>query len=194
MVARRFQQQKEVYYNDIFAPVLRWSTIQTVLVLAAKHDWSLHQMDVIKAFFNGTLNDEVFMEIPEGFPGAGDTTKVCVIKKALYGLRQVPKVWYEIIDFWFTSQGFTHSQYDPNLYYLSKGDKLILVLLYFDDLLLTGDNANGIERLKTALRKKFGMTNIGKTDNYLGREILRYNSYKHGTFLSQQRYIQKLLN
>ena len=65
-------------YHDIFAPVVRWSTIRTVLALAAKQNWALHQLDVVTAFLNGSLQEEVIMEIPPGFPDAGDPPKYVV--------------------------------------------------------------------------------------------------------------------
>ena len=98
IVARGFQQTEGVTFSEIFAHVVRWSTIRTILALAASHSWPIHQMDVIIAFLNGELTDEVYMEVPEGFPGAGDPTKVCHLKRALYGLRQAPRVWYDKIN------------------------------------------------------------------------------------------------
>ena len=103
VVARGFQQIEGIDYNDIFSPVVRWSTIQIIFVLTAKYNWPLHHMDVITAFLNGTLEDDVIMEIPDGFPSANDPMKVCRIKKALYGLRQSPRAWYLTIDKWLIS-------------------------------------------------------------------------------------------
>ena len=140
VVARGFQQQEGIDYTDIFAPVVRWSTIRIVIVLAAKRKWELKQMDVVTAFLNEHLDEEIYMEIPDGFPGAGDPTKVCKINRALYGLKQAPKSWYERIDAWFVLQGLTRSQNDPNLYYSLTNGKYVIILLYMDDLLITGDN------------------------------------------------------
>lgn len=119
IVARGFQQREGIDFHDIFAPVVRWSTIRIILALAARNNRDLHQMDVKTAFLNSILNEEVLMEIPEGFPQSGNPTKVCKIKCALYGLRQAPKAWYSRIDTWFTTQGYKRSQHDPNLYFSS---------------------------------------------------------------------------
>ena len=100
LVARGFQQQEGIDYNDIFAPVVKWSTILTVLALAAKHSWPLHQLDVITTFLNGTINEEIVMEIPPGFPSSDDASKVCRINRTLYGLKQSPRAWYECITSW----------------------------------------------------------------------------------------------
>ena len=100
IVAQGFQQNEGVDFLEIFAPVVRWSTIQTILALTARFFWPVKQMDVITAFLNGTLTDEVFMEIPKGFQGARDPSKVCHLKRALYALHQAPRVWYNKIDSW----------------------------------------------------------------------------------------------
>jgi hypothetical protein len=170
--------------------MVRWSTIQTIFVLAAQHRWPLHQMDVITAFLNGKLNEEVLMEIPEGFPGAGDQTKVCKFNRALYGLKQAPKAWYERIDTWLTDQGLSRSTNDPNLYFSFHNGKRTILLLYVDDLLLTGDDSIEIDRIKMELSKEFEMTNLGLAHNYLGAEIVHQDN---GIFVHQKIYIQKLL-
>jgi histone deacetylase 1/2 len=190
IVARGFQQREGVDYQDIFAPVVRWSTIRIILALAAKNKWDLHQMDVITAFLNGTINEDVLMEIPEGFPEFGNPTRVCRIKRALYGLKQAPKAWYSRIDAWLTSQGYTRSKYDPNLYFATKDGKRVFILLYVDDLLITGDDKERIAQLKAALKQEFAMTDLGHAKQYLGAEILRF---PHGILITQSAYIRKLL-
>ena len=105
LVARGFQQQEGIDYNDIFALVVKWSTILTVFALAAKYGWLLHQLDVITAFLNGTINEEILMEIPPGFPHSDDESKVCCINRALYGLKQSPRAWYDRITSWMQQQG-----------------------------------------------------------------------------------------
>jgi hypothetical protein len=190
VVARGFQQQEGIDYTDIFAPVVRWSTIRIVLALAAKKKWSINQMDVVTAFLNGFLEEEIYMEIPDGFPGAGDPTKVCKINRALYGLKQAPKSWYERIDAWFINQGLKRSENDPNMYYSLKDEKYVIILLYVDDLLITGDNSQEISRLQSELQKEFEMSDLGTAQNYLGVEIEYHPS---GIFLHQRSYIRKLL-
>jgi len=97
IVARGFQQKKGIDYYEVFAVVVRWKTILVILALAVKHNWALSQMDVITAFLNRTIHEDILMEISEGFPGIGDSTKICRINKTLYGLKQAPKIWCTII-------------------------------------------------------------------------------------------------
>ena len=190
IVARGFQQQQGIDYQDIFAPVARWSTILLIFALAVQKGWLLYQMDVITAFLNGTLLEDIYMEIPNGFPNAGDITKVCKINKALYGLKQAPKAWYERIDSWLIAQGLCRSSTDPNLYYSNHNGKITILLLYVDDLLITGDNYEEISRLKQALHQEFEMTDLGYATNYLGAEIHNRSDI---IFICQSSYIKKLL-
>ena len=100
--------------------------------------WKLHQMDVKTAFLNVVIEEEVYVEQPKGFVILGKESHVCRMKKALYGLKQAPRAWYAWIDGYLVSLGFTKSDVDPNLYYkVVDGEPLILVL-YVDDLFLTG--------------------------------------------------------
>ena len=100
VVAKGFQQQEGIDYDDVFALVVRWSTIRAILAFAAKRKCFIHHIDVITAFLSGLLQEEVFMEVLDGFPGSGDPKKVCKINRALYGLKQAPKAWYARIDSW----------------------------------------------------------------------------------------------
>ena len=100
VVARGFQQQEGVDFNEIFAPVVKWSTILIIFVLASQNNWPLHQLDIITAFLNGTIHEDIIMEIPAKFPSSGDESKVCKINRALYGLKQSPKAWYDKITNW----------------------------------------------------------------------------------------------
>jgi hypothetical protein len=151
----------------------------------------LHQLDVVTTFLNGTLSEDVVMEIPEGFPQAGNPLKACRIKRALYGLKQAPKAWYSRIDSWLLAQGLTRSKYDPNLYYWTKDEKRTFILLYVDDLLITGDNHERIASLIAAVKREFRMTDLGYAALYLGAEIQRR---KDGILLTQTAYIRKLLD
>ena len=139
-------------------------------------------MDVITAFLNGSISEEIFMEILDGFPGAGDPTLICKINRALYGLKQAPKAWYDRINSWLHKQGMKRSECDPNLYYLRQNNKLVILLLYVDDLLITGDDEQAIINLKEKLQQEFSMTDLGEAHNYLGVEIHRQ---QNGIFLNQ---------
>ena len=189
-MARGFQQTEGVTFSEIFAPVVRWSTIRTILALAAGYSWPIHQMDVITAFLNGDLTDEVYMEIPEGFPEAGNPTKVCRLKRALYGLRQAPQVWYDKINTWLQQQNLRQSDLDPNLFYSVENGQYTIVLIYVDDMLITGDNETKILALQRALTDAFEMTDVGIAHEYLG---VKFENRTSRIWIHQRAYINKLL-
>ena len=108
-VAHGFSKKEGVDYDDIFAPVAQYTTIRSIIDLAAMQGWNLHQMDVKTAFLHGAIKEEVYVEQPLGFKVQDWDTHVCRLKKALYGLKQAPKSWYERIDSYLMKLGFTHS-------------------------------------------------------------------------------------
>jgi hypothetical protein len=160
-VARGFSQKEGIDYEETFAPVARYTSIRTIIALAAKMKWKLHQMDVKTTFLNGVIEEEVYIEQPQGFEVEDRKTHVCRLKKALYGLKQAPRAWYGRIDSFLTSLGFTKSKVDPNLYFKVMNDEPVILLLYVDDLFLTGE-----EKLITDCKKKlvaeFEMKDLGR--------------------------------
>ena len=111
--------------------------------------WKLHQMDLKTTFLNGVIEEEVYIEQPQGFEVEDRKTHVFKLKKALYGLKQSPWAWYGRIDSFMMSLGFTKSKVDYNLYFKVMNDKPVILFLYLDDLFLTGE-----ENLITECKKK----------------------------------------
>jgi hypothetical protein len=136
-VARGFSQVEGIDYEETFAPVARYTSILTIIALAASMGWRLHQMDVKTTFLNGEIEDEVYIEQPDGFMIHKKESHVCRLKKAMYGLKQAPRAWYEKIDGFLMSLGFNKSVVDANLYFHSVGDKCLILVMYVDDLFLT---------------------------------------------------------
>ena len=93
-----FSQEEGIDYEETFAPVARNTSIRTIVALAAKMKWKLHQMDVKTAFLNGIIEEEVYIEQPQGFEVEDRRSHVCRLKKALYGLKQAPRAWYGRIE------------------------------------------------------------------------------------------------
>eukprot|EP00253_Pinus_taeda_P023524 PITA_23524 len=139
-VTRDFSQKEGIEYDEIFAPVARYTTIRSIIALVASQVWNPHQMDVKTAFLHGSIKEEVYVEQPEGFEIYDLKYHVCRLKKAFYGLKQAPRAWYERIDSYLMKLGFTRSEADPNLYFKVEDDKPLILVLYVDDLFLTGAN------------------------------------------------------
>jgi hypothetical protein len=188
-VAREFSQHEGEDYDETFAPVVRYTSIRAIICLAAFMGWSLHQMDVKITFLNRVIEEEVYIEKPQGFEVHPRETHVCRLKKALYGLKQVPRAWYARIDNYLTRFGFSKSYVNPNLYYKVVNDAPVILLLYVDDLFLTSTKPLIIQ-CKRELASEFDMKDVDLMHYYLGLEVWK----KHGEiFLGQGKYVVKIL-
>eukprot|EP00253_Pinus_taeda_P032236 PITA_32236 len=164
-VACGFSQKEGEDYDDIFAPMARYTTIRSIVALTEIQGWTLHQMDVKIAFLHGLLQ-EMYVEQPPGFEVYDRKTHVCRLKKAPYGLKQAPRSWYACIYSYLMKLGFTRSNVDPNLYFKT------------------------IQECKRKLASKFEMKDLGLMHYFLGLEVWQ----KLGEiFLSQEKYVVKLL-
>jgi hypothetical protein len=138
-VAGGFSQKEGIDYEETFGLAATYTSIRTIIALAAKMKWKLHQMDVKTTFLNGVTIEEVYIEQPQGFEVEDRKTHVGILKKALYGLKQAPRAWYGRIDSFLTSLGFTKSKVVSNLYFKVLNDEPVILLLYVDDLFLIGE-------------------------------------------------------
>lgn len=192
LVAKGFTQSYGIDYQETFAPVAKLNTVRVLLSLAANLDWSLHQLDVKNAFLNGDLEEEVYMDIPAGLETTSNFNKVCRLRKSLYGLKQSPRAWFE----WFTKvvkgYRFVQCQSDHTLFvkHFPEG-KLAIIIVYVDDIILTGDHEEKIDLLKKLLTKEFEIKDLGNLKYFLGMEIARS---KKGIAVSQRKYVLDLLN
>ena len=119
--------------------------IRAIMALSSMMKWDLHQMDVKTTFLNGMVEEEFYIEQSRGFEVEARWNHVCKLKKALYGLKQAPRAWYGRIHSFLTSMGFDKSKSDPNLYYKVVEDEPAMLLVYVDDLFLTGNEKQIIE-------------------------------------------------
>jgi hypothetical protein len=170
LVARGFSQIEAVDYDDTFSPIARYTSIWSIIALVSSMGSKLHQMDVKIAFLNGEIEEEVYIEKPEGFVVHNEKSHVCILKKALYGLKQAPCAWYEKMDGFLMSLGFNKSTTNPNLYYHIDASEFLILVLYVDDLFLTGSERLIVE-CKKALTTKFEMKDLGLMHYFLGLEV-----------------------
>jgi hypothetical protein len=169
-VARGFSQGEGVDYDDTFATISRYTFIRSIIALAASMGWKLYHMDVKMTFLNGEIEEEFCIEQPEGFVVHNKISHVCRLKKALYGLNQAPRAWYEKMDGFLISLGFNKSDAYPKLYYHIDGNECLILVLYVDDLFLTSSERL-ISECKQALIAKFEMKDFVLMHYFLGIEI-----------------------
>jgi hypothetical protein len=169
--------------------VAKYTSIRTIIALAAKMKWKLHQMDVKTSFLNSVIKEEVYIEQPQGFEVEDRKSHVCILKKSLYGLKQAPRAWYGRIDSFLTILGFTKSKADSNLYFKIMNNEPVILLLYVDDLFLTGEEKL-IAEFKKRLASEFEMKDLGLMHYFLGLEVWQS---PEKILLNQGKYMVKIL-
>jgi hypothetical protein len=170
--------------------IARYTSIRVVISIAAEIGWKIPQMDVKTAFMNGLIEEEVYIEKPLGFEVHGRYSHVCRLKKALYGMKQAPRDWYSRIDAYLQQLGFEKSEADPNLYFIVVGEDPLILLLYVDDLFITGTKRL-ISSCKESLASEFEMTDIGLMHYFLGLEVWQEPGH---IFLGQGKYVCDILS
>lgn len=190
LVARGFTQTYGEDYIDTFAPVAKLHTIRIVLSVATNLGWDLWKMDVKNAFLQGELEDEVYMLPPPGLEGMVKPGNVLRLKKAFYGLKQSPRAWYNKLSTTLNGRGFRKSELDHTLFTLNTPSGIIVLLVYVDDIIITGSDKEGIRATKEFLKSVFDIKDLGEMKYFLGIELCRS---KEGLFISQRKYALYLL-
>lgn len=158
LVAKGYMQEYGVDYAEVFAPVARLDTVRLVISLAAQNSWPIYQLDVKSAFLHVELNEKVFIDQPSGYVQKGNEDKVYMLKKALYGLKQATRAWYNRIDAYFSKIGLEKCPHEHSLFVKSRErGKLLIVCLYVDDLIFTGNDEAMLVEFKKSMMEEFDM-------------------------------------
>ncbi|KAK1561446.1 hypothetical protein QYE76_008287 [Lolium multiflorum] len=192
LVAKGYTQKEGEDFFDTYSPVARLTTIRVLLSLAASHGLLVHQMDVKTAFLNGELEEEIYMEQPDGFVVDGQEGKVCKLLKSLYGLKQAPKQWHEKFERTLTAEGFVVNEADKCVYYRHGGGEGVILCLYVDDILIFGTSLTVIKEVKEFLSRCFEMKDLGVADVILNIKLLKDDD--GGITLLQSHYVEKILS
>jgi hypothetical protein len=169
-VVRGISQREGVDYEEIFTPVAIYASIQVVISIALVIGWRTHQMNMKTTFLNEIIEEEVYIEHPQGFEEHGWESHVCRLKKSLYRLKQAPRTRYSRNDGYLQSVGCTKSEADPNMYFILVWNDPLILVLYIDDLFLT-DGEELIAGCKTDLATETEMKDIGLIHYFLGLEV-----------------------
>ena len=191
LVAKGYTQKECEDFFDTYSPIARLTTIRALLSLAASYGLIVHQMDVKTTFLNGELDEEIYIDQPDGFVVKGQESKVCKLLKSLYGLKQAPKQWHEKFDRTLTSTSFVTNEADKCVYYHYGGGAGVILYLYVDDILIFGMNIEVINDVKFFLSKSFDMKDLDETDVILNIKLIKN---ENGITLSQSHYVEKILS
>ncbi|PRQ42978.1 putative RNA-directed DNA polymerase [Rosa chinensis] len=191
LVAKGYTQTYGIDYQETFAPVAKMNTVRVLLsLLAANLDWPLKQFDVKNAFLHGDLKEEVYMDLPPGYSLPSQAGMVCKLKKSLYGLKQSPRAWFGRFSQSMKQFGYKQSNSDHTLFLKHRKDKLTALIIYVDDMIVTGNDLEEVKKLEAHLSSVFEMKDLGGLKYFLGIEVARS---REGISLSQRKYVVDLL-
>ncbi|GJU48848.1 putative RNA-directed DNA polymerase [Tanacetum coccineum] len=189
LIARGHKQREGVDYHETFALVAKLVTVRTLLMIATKKNWIIHQLYVNIVFLHGDLDEEVYMKIPQGFSREGET-KVCRLRKSLYGLKQGSRNWYHKFTKFLLSLHFKQSKADHSLFTYQVGGVYVAILIYVDDVIIVENNTKKIQQTKKELDKEFNIKNLGPLKYFLGIEVAKSSDR---LVLSQRKYTLDVL-
>ncbi len=195
LVARGFNQVEGVDYNETFAPVMRYKTLRIILSLANEMDYEIKQMDVMNAFLNAKVNDNVYMEQPPGYGSTKNPNLICKLTKAVYGIKQAPNLWNEEINTFMKTNAFIPCKSDTCLYtYKCRSGRIITLGIFVDDMVVTYHRDDEAEWMKyrSNLMNKYKIKDNGDVNYILGMVITR-NRSKREMAINQTSYVRKVL-
>jgi hypothetical protein len=175
--------------DSLYAPVAKFSSLRLLLSIATVLDYEVHQMDVVTAFLNGTLEEEIYMEAPPGFE---ENDSVWQLLKALYGLRQAPNVWNKDFDKTMVDLGFMRLKTDTSLYVRTNDGNPIYVLVYVDDLIITTQKLSDMNSFKDELKQRYELKDFKDLEFVLGMLWIRDRKNRRSV-LSQGRFAADVL-
>jgi len=152
------KQQFGLEYEETFAPVAKMTIVRNIIVIAASESWQTHQVDVKTVFLHGDLNEEVYIKLPTSMPSPLSNT-ICKPKHYLYGLKQAPRVRFEKFSTILLGFSFIQSSYDPSLFLQRTSKGIVILLVYVDDIIVTGSDQD-ITTIKQLLHRTFHMKDL----------------------------------
>ncbi len=191
LVAKGYAQKYGIDYDETFSPVVRFSSIRTLLAFAVQNNMVVHQMDVVTAFLNGQLDEDIYMRQPEGYAQPGKEHLVCKLEKSLYGLKQSPRCWNKALRDKLVKLGFIQISADPCVF-VKEEDTLVIIAVHVDDLIILAEDDQEMEEIKKILKAEFKMTDMGELQYYIGVSVVQ-DKKNNRVWLHQKPYISKII-
>ncbi|GJS34070.1 putative ribonuclease H-like domain-containing protein [Tanacetum coccineum] len=190
LVAQGHTQEEGIDYDEVFAPVARIEAIRIFLAYASYMGFMVYQMDVKSAFLYGQIEEEVYVCQPPGFEDPDHPNKVYKVVKALYGLHQAPRAWYDTLATYLLSNGFQRGQIDQTLFIKRHKGHILLVQIYVDDIIFGSTKKELCDEFEKLMKDKFQMSSMGELTFFLGLQV---QQKKNGIFISQDKYVHEIL-
>ncbi|GJR71665.1 putative ribonuclease H-like domain-containing protein [Tanacetum coccineum] len=190
LVAQGFRQEEGIDYDEVFAPVARIKAIRLFLAFASYMGFTVYQMDVKSAFLYGTIEEEVYVHQPPGFVDPAHPNKVYKVIKALYGLHQALRAWYETLSSFLMENGFRRGTIDKTLFIKKKKSDIMLVQVYVDDIIFGSTKKSMCTEFEECMHKRFQMSSMGELTFFLGLQV---KQQPDGIFISQDKYVADIL-
>ncbi|GJW69014.1 putative ribonuclease H-like domain-containing protein [Tanacetum coccineum] len=190
LVAKGNTQEEGIDYDEVFAPVARIEVIRLFLAYALFKDFVVYQMDVKSAFLYGKIKEEVYVCQPPGFEDPDFPDRVYKVEKALYGLHQAPRAWYETLSTYLLDNGFQRGKIDKTLFIRRVKSDILLVQVYVDDIIFGSTKKSLCIEFEKMMHKKFQMSSMGELTFFLGLQV---KQKEDGIFISQDKYVTEIL-
>nr|GEU68007.1 putative ribonuclease H-like domain-containing protein [Tanacetum cinerariifolium] len=190
LVTQGHTQEEGIDYEEVFAPAARIEAIRLFLAYASFMGFMVYQIDVKSAFLYGTIKEEVYVCQPPGFEDPDHLDKVYKVVKALYGLHQAPRAWYETLANYLLENGFQRGKIDQTLFIKRQKDDILLVQIYVDDIIFGSTNKDLCKSFEKLMKDKFQMSSMGELTLFLGLQV---QQKKERIFISQDKYVAEIL-
>ncbi|GJY42334.1 putative ribonuclease H-like domain-containing protein [Tanacetum coccineum] len=185
-----YTQEEGIDYDEVFAPVARIEVIRLFLAYDSFKDFVVYQIDVKSAFLYGKIEEEVYVCQPPGFEDPDFPDRVYKVEKALYGLHQAPRAWYETLSTYLLDNGFQRGKIDETLFIRKDKGDILLVQVYVDDIIFGSTKKSLCTDFEKIMHKKFQMSSMGEITFFLG---LQMKQKEDGIFISQDKYVTEIL-
>ncbi|GJS41061.1 ribonuclease H-like domain-containing protein [Tanacetum coccineum] len=190
LVAQGYTQEEGIDYYEVFAPISKIEAIRLFLAYGSFKDFMVYQMDVKSVFLYGKIEEEVYVCQPPGFEDPDFPDRVYKVEKALYGLHQAPRAWYETLSTYLLDNGFQRGTIDKTLFVRRDKGDILLVQVYVDDIIFGSTKKSLCTEFEKIMHKKFQMSYMGELTFFLGLQV---KQKKDGIFISQNKYVTEIL-
>ncbi|KAJ9552315.1 hypothetical protein OSB04_016360 [Centaurea solstitialis] len=191
LVAQGYTQEEGIDYDEVFAPVARIEAIRLFLAYASFKHFKVYQMDVKSAFLYGKIEEKVYVCQPPGFEDPRYPDRVYKLNKALYGLHQAPRAWYDTLSTYLLENEFTRGVIDKTLFIKREKQEILLVQIYVDDIIFGSTKSSMCKEFEDLMHKKFKMSAMGELTFFLGLQVAQKED---GIFIHQSKYVKDILH